>query len=91
VKVQQDFDGTWSVWDGEVLLVGDLPTHAAAYAELDRRERRANYKPSSTSYRMGSFDHPGKVTPWTNPKARKGKLWRRLRGNNRKHKHGRSQ
>jgi hypothetical protein len=81
MRVQQDFDGTWSVWDdGVSMLAGNLPSHAAAYAELDRRERRANWKSSASSYRMGSFDHPGKVVPWTNPKARKGKakmLWRR--------------
>jgi hypothetical protein len=83
MRVQQDFDGRWSVWDGEVMIAGDLASHAAAWAEVDRRTTRNRGRTSSCQFRdLGSYDH-GKVTRWTDP--------RRRRGNNRKHKHGRSQ
>lgn len=79
MDVRQCFDGTWGVWDGNTLLVGGL-TNSAAWAELDRRTTRANYKSSSCEFRnLGSFAS-GKVTPWTNPKQRKHskkKMWRR--------------
>jgi hypothetical protein len=79
VKVQQDYDGSWSVWDdsGVAMLAGGLPSHAAAWAEVDRRTRRPNWKPASCGDRMGAFDKPGKMTRWTPP-------WRSKRGNNRK-------
>jgi hypothetical protein len=68
MRVQQDYDGSWSVWDGATLLVGGLKSHADAWAEVDRRTTRANWKSGSCEYRdLGSFDH-GKHTPWTNPK-----------------------
>jgi hypothetical protein len=84
MRVQQDFDGSWSVWDGEVMVAGDLRSHAAAWAEVDRRTTRSRGRSASVQFRdLGSFDR-GKVTPWTHPHQRR-------RGNNRKHKHGRSQ
>jgi hypothetical protein len=68
--VKQCFDGTWGVWDGSTLLVGGL-TNSAAWAELDRRTRRPDWKSSSCEFRdLGSW-RTGKVAPWTNPKARK--------------------
>jgi hypothetical protein len=84
MDVRQCFDGTWGVWDGSTLLVGGL-TNSAAWAELDRRTTRANYKSSSCQFRdLGSWS-TGAITPWTNPKARKKqhakrnkkKMWRR--------------
>jgi hypothetical protein len=78
VKVQQDADGSWSVWDdgGVLLLVGGLPSHSAAWAELDRRERRPNWKPASCDDRMGSFDHGKRsrfTPPWKKRKGRRGR------------------
>jgi hypothetical protein len=83
MDVKQCFDGTWGVWDGSTLLVGGL-SNSAAWSELDRRTTRANYKSSSCEFRdLGSWSS-GKVTPWTDPKARKQyakrnkkKMWRR--------------
>jgi hypothetical protein len=81
MRVQQDYDGSWSVWDGEVMVAGDLSSHAAAWREVDRRTTRNRERASSNQFRdLGSFDC-GKVTRFTP----------RYRGNNRKHKHGRSQ
>jgi hypothetical protein len=81
MDVKQGFDGTWQVWHGDVLIVGALPSNSAAWAELDKRTaRRANWKSSACEFRnLGSYDH-GKITPWTNPRARKGgkkRMWRR--------------
>jgi hypothetical protein len=80
MDVKQNCDGSWCVFDGDVLLVGGLPSHAAAWDEVDRRTTRPNWKSSASQFRdLGSFDH-GRITPWTNPKhckGRKKKMFRR--------------
>jgi hypothetical protein len=100
VIVKEDDAGSYCVEvDGIVVMKG--LTHAQAWAEADRRTARPNWKSSACEFRnLGSFDH-GKVTPWTNPKARKKwqgkkKMHRRAplvrsRGCNRKYRHGRTQ
>jgi hypothetical protein len=81
MDVRQCFDGTWGVWESETLLAGGL-SNSDAWAELDRRQRRPDWKSSATEFRdLGSLQG-GQRVPWTNPKARKphyGKkrMWKR--------------
>jgi hypothetical protein len=63
--------GGWQVWDGTLLLVDGLPSNAAAWAELDRRQRRPNWKSGAAEFRDLGALQGGRRVPWTNPKARK--------------------
>jgi hypothetical protein len=42
MEVKQQADGTWSVWHGADFIIGGLESHAAAWREIDRLERRPN-------------------------------------------------
>jgi hypothetical protein len=87
----------WQVWDGTVLLVDGLPSHADAWREVDRRTRRENWKSGSCEFRnLGSLATGRVVPPLKSRKASKNikKMWRRapkVCGCNRKHRCGRSQ
>jgi hypothetical protein len=88
------------VWDEDTLLLRGLPSNEAAWRELDRRQRRPNWKSGAAEFRdLGSLSS-GKVVPYTDPRKRsrwgsRKKMHRRApkisRRCNRKHKHGRSQ
>lgn len=53
MQILQNEDGSYKIErDGEIVADG-LPSNAAAWREMDRLERRPNWKTEKNSWKMG--------------------------------------